>query len=134
MGVPGLIAGRGGRRGRDQHQVSALEPSHPRIRQGARLPGLVDLHPEFTRVGLEHGGRVSDVERRIVNLLEDSVRPAVQRDGGDIAFAGYDDGTVQLYMLGSCVGCPSAMATLKMGVENLLKDSIPEVKEVIAID
>jgi Fe-S cluster biogenesis protein NfuA len=76
----------------------------------------------------------SEVERKIMGILEDVVRPAVQRDGGDIAFAGYEEGTVQLYMLGSCVGCPSSMATLKMGVENLLKDAVPEVHEVVAID
>lgn len=75
-----------------------------------------------------------EVERKIIEVLEDAVRPAVQRDGGDIAFAGYDEGTVQLYMLGSCSGCPSSMATLKMGVEQLLKDSVPEVKEVVAIE
>lgn len=77
--------------------------------------------------------RYTGVEKRIVEVLEDVVRPAVQRDGGDIAFAGFEDGTVQLYMLGSCVGCPSSLATLKMGVENLLKDTVPEVKEVVAI-
>jgi Fe-S cluster biogenesis protein NfuA len=49
-------------------------------------------------------------------------------------FAGYSNGTVQLYMLGSCVGCPSSLATLKMGVEQLLKDAVPEVREVVAID
>jgi Fe-S cluster biogenesis protein NfuA len=78
--------------------------------------------------------RLGDVERRIVELLDDVVRPAVQKDGGDILFAGFDDGLVQLYMKGSCVGCPSSMATLKLGVENLLRDAIPEVREVIAID
>jgi Fe-S cluster biogenesis protein NfuA len=78
--------------------------------------------------------RLGDVERRIVELLDDVVRPAVQRDGGDILFAGFDDGLVQLHMKGSCVGCPSSMATLKLGVENLLRDSIPEVREVVAID
>jgi Fe-S cluster biogenesis protein NfuA len=77
---------------------------------------------------------LAEVERRIVEVLEEVVRPAVQRDGGDIAFAGYDEGVVQLYMLGSCTGCPSARATLKMGVETLLKDAIPEVREVVAID
>jgi Fe-S cluster biogenesis protein NfuA len=77
---------------------------------------------------------LGDVERKILEVLEDVVRPAVQRDGGDIAFAGYEEGTVQLYMLGSCSGCPSSMATLKMGVENLLKDAVPEIREVVAID
>ena len=77
---------------------------------------------------------LDEVERKIVEVLEDVVRPAVQRDGGDIMFAGYSGGTVQLYMLGSCVGCPSSLATLKMGVEQLLKDAVPEVREVVAID
>jgi len=75
-----------------------------------------------------------EVERRVIDLLDDVVRPAVQKDGGDIAFAGYDEGTVQIYMLGSCVGCPSSLATLKMGVERLLKETIPEVQEVVALD
>lgn len=78
-------------------------------------------------------GEVGEVERRIIEVLEDVVRPAVQRDGGDIAFAGFDNGVVQLYMLGSCVGCPSSVATLKMGVEALFKDAVPEVTEVVAI-
>jgi Fe-S cluster biogenesis protein NfuA len=74
-----------------------------------------------------------EIERRIIGVIEDVVRPAVQQDGGDIVFAGYDNGTVQLYMLGSCVGCPSSTATLKMGVETLLKEAVPEVTEVISI-
>jgi Fe-S cluster biogenesis protein NfuA len=74
------------------------------------------------------------VERRIHELLEGVIRPAVQRDGGDIAFAGYEDGRVQLYMHGSCVGCPSSRVTLKMGVENLLREEIPEIREVVALD
>jgi Fe-S cluster biogenesis protein NfuA len=78
----------------------------------------------------EHG----EIERKIIEVIEDVVRPAVQQDGGDIVFAGYDEGTVQLYMLGSCVGCPSSTATLKMGVENLLKEAVPEVTEVVSIE
>lgn len=78
-------------------------------------------------------GSLGEVEARIIEILETSVRPAVQRDGGDIAFAGYEDGVVQLYMLGSCVGCPSSTATLKMGIENLLRDAVPEVREVVSI-
>jgi Fe-S cluster biogenesis protein NfuA len=78
--------------------------------------------------------RLDATERKIVEVLEDVVRPAVQRDGGDILFAGYSEGTVQLFMQGSCVGCPSSLATLKMGVEQLLKDAVPEVREVVALD
>ena len=73
------------------------------------------------------------IEQKIVDVLEEVVRPAVQKDGGDIMFAGYAEGRVQLYMLGSCVGCPSSLATLKMGVETLLKDAVPEIREVVAI-
>jgi len=82
----------------------------------------------------EDAGDRGEVERRVIELLDDVVRPAVQKDGGDIAFAGYDEGTVQVYMLGSCVGCPSSLATLRMGVERLLKETIPEVREVVALD
>lgn len=79
------------------------------------------------------GADRSEVEAKIVQILEDFIRPQVQRDGGDIVFAGFEDGTVSLYMQGSCVGCPSSTATLKMGIENLLKDAVPEVNEVVAI-
>ena len=77
--------------------------------------------------------QVSDVERKIIEILEQVIRPAVAQHGGDIAFAGFDDGIVQLYLMGSCMGCPSSVATLKMGVENLLKEQVPEVREVVSI-
>jgi NFU1 iron-sulfur cluster scaffold homolog, mitochondrial len=77
--------------------------------------------------------RLGDVERRIVEVLEEVVAPAVAKDGGEIAFAGFEDGKVLLYMLGSCSGCPSSLATLKIGVEEILKDAIPEVREVEAL-
>jgi len=74
-----------------------------------------------------------ELEGRIRDLIDSTVRPAVQNDGGDIVFAGLDDGVVRLHMLGSCSGCPSSTATLKMGVENLLKETFPEVRSVEAI-
>lgn len=67
---------------------------------------------------------------QIVELLETRVRPAVARDGGDIVFQGFRDGVVYLHMRGACSGCPSAGATLKMGIENLLRHYVPEVREV----
>ena len=69
----------------------------------------------------------------IKELLESRVRPAVAQDGGDITFRGYRDGTVFLNMKGSCAGCPSSTATLKHGVQNLLRHFIPEVREVEAV-
>lgn len=74
----------------------------------------------------------SDVVKRIKELLENYVKPAVEMDGGAISFKGYEDGVVKLMMQGSCSGCPSSMITLKAGIEGMMKRMIPEVKEVIA--
>jgi Fe-S cluster biogenesis protein NfuA len=73
-----------------------------------------------------------DVVAQIKELLETRVRPAVAQDGGDIIFQDFRDGVVYLHMQGSCSGCPSSTATLKMGIENLLKHYVPEVVEVQA--
>lgn len=74
----------------------------------------------------------SDVVKRIKELLENYVKPAVEMDGGAISFKGYDNGTVNLMMQGACSGCPSSMITLKAGIEGMMKRMIPEVKEVVA--
>ncbi len=73
-----------------------------------------------------------DIEKRIIDLLETKIRPAVTRDGGDIKFENYKDGIVQVKLQGSCSGCPSSKMTLKQGVQNLLSHYIPEIKEVVA--
>jgi Fe-S cluster biogenesis protein NfuA len=67
---------------------------------------------------------------QIKELLETRVRPAVAQDGGDIVFHSFEDGVVYLHMQGSCSGCPSSTATLKMGIENMLRHYVPEVLEV----
>jgi Fe-S cluster biogenesis protein NfuA len=69
----------------------------------------------------------------IKELLDTRVRPAVAQDGGDIVFRGFDKGVVLLHMQGSCSGCPSSTATLKMGIENMLRHYVPEVTEVRAV-
>ena len=74
----------------------------------------------------------SDVVKRIKELLDNYVRPAVEMDGGAIQFRSYDAGTVNLMLQGSCSGCPSSMITLKAGIEGMMKRMIPEVKEVVA--
>ena len=74
----------------------------------------------------------SDIVKRIKELLENYVKPAVEMDGGAIGFKGYDNGVVTLSMQGSCSGCPSSMITLKAGIEGMMKRMIPEVKEVVA--
>ena len=73
-----------------------------------------------------------DIVKRIKELLDNYVRPAVEMDGGAIQFKSYDAGTVNLAMQGSCSGCPSSMITLKAGIEGMMKRMIPEVKEVVA--
>ncbi len=76
---------------------------------------------------------VDEISAKIVELLDTRVRPAVAQDGGDIIFRGYEDGIVYLHMQGACSGCPSSTATLRHGVENMLKYYIPEVVEVRAV-
>src|ERR1700742_1139455 len=73
-----------------------------------------------------------DVVKRMKELLEDYVKPAVEMDGGAIQFKSYEDGTVNLMLQGSCSGCPSSMITLKAGIGGMMKRMIPEVKEVVA--
>lgn len=69
----------------------------------------------------------------IKELLETRVRPAVAHDGGDIVFHGFQDGVVSLHLRGACAGCPSSTATLRNGIENLLKHFCPDVQEVRAV-
>ncbi len=73
-----------------------------------------------------------DVVKRIKELLENYVKPAVEMDGGAIQFKSYNNGVVNLMLQGSCSGCPSSMITLKAGIEGMMKRMIPEVKEVVA--
>lgn len=81
----------------------------------------------------ESAGEHVEIVNQIKELLDTRVRPAVAQDGGDITFQGFTDGVVYLHMQGSCAGCPSSTATLKSGVENLLRHYIPEVEEVRAV-
>ena len=76
---------------------------------------------------------LNEIEKKIVKILEQKIRPAVARDGGDIKFKEFKNGIVKVQLQGSCSGCPSSTMTLKQGVQNLLCHYLPEVKEVIAI-
>ena len=79
-------------------------------------------------------GEDSDIVVQIKELLDTRVRPSVAGDGGDIIFRSFEDGVVYLHMQGSCSGCPSSTATLKHGIENLLKYYVPEVQAVEAVE
>ena len=82
---------------------------------------------------LEDECQYQEIEKKIIKILDDKIRPAVARDGGDIKFKEYKKGIVKVQLQGSCSGCPSSTMTLKQGVQNLLKHYIPEVKEVEAV-
>lgn len=84
------------------------------------------------REGDNYTGRDAEIVTKIKDLIETYVKPAVEMDGGNIAFKGYDQGRVTVLMQGSCSGCPSSTMTLKAGIEGMLQRMIPEVKEVVA--
>ena len=81
----------------------------------------------------EENENLREIEQRIVKILDQKIRPAVARDGGDIKFKEFKNGVVKVQLQGSCSGCPSSTMTLKQGVQNLLCHYIPEVREVVAI-
>ena len=81
----------------------------------------------------EQSESLDEIEEKIVKLLDEKIRPAVAKDGGDIKFKEFKDGVVRVQLQGSCSGCPSSTMTLKRGVQNLLCHYLPEVKEVEAI-
>ncbi len=89
---------------------------------------------ETKSVFTEHASPKNEVEAKIIETLEQYIRPAVEQDGGMIAFAGLNDGVVSVQMKGSCQGCPSSTMTLKAGIEGLLKRLMPEdVREVVSV-
>jgi len=98
--------------------------------------GVVVNEEEAAKVKQESSNVASadddDVVKRVKELLESYVKPAVEMDGGAIQFKNYENGTVTLMLQGSCSGCPSSMITLKSGIEGMMKRMIPEVREVVA--
>jgi len=81
----------------------------------------------------ENNNELKDIEKKIVKILDEKIRPAVAKDGGDIKFKEFKNGIVKVQLQGSCSGCPSSTMTLKQGVQNLLCHYLPEVKKVEAI-
>ena len=114
----------------DNHEWQTLKPSISET--------IIEYYKSGTAImpqGEEDKTSASDTEDneaviKIKEILDTKVRPAVARDGGDITFHSFDNGIVYLNMKGSCSGCPSSTATLKRGIENMLKHYIPEVREV----
>ena len=105
---------------------------------GALMEHFVAERPVIEGAGDEIAEDVSPEDQEVVDqikdLLDTRVRPAVAGDGGDIVFRGYRDGIVRLHMQGACSGCPSSSATLKHGIENMLKHYVPEVRSVEQVE
>lgn len=72
----------------------------------------------------------SELEQRIVDMLDEEIRPAVAQDGGDVIYAGFDDGVLKLQLIGACGSCPSSTTTLRMGIERMLMEEFPEIRAV----
>ena len=106
--------------------VMAVLDSHLEANETVVTPEML------AQVSQPHGGE-GDVEQQIRNILDTEIRPAVQGDGGDITLEKYEGGVVYLHMRGSCSGCPSSTATLKMGIETRLREAIPGLVEVVAV-
>ena len=91
----------------------------------------VVINTEAKEAKKEGGG--SDIEQKILEILDSQIRPAVASDGGDVIFDSFKDGVLRLHLQGSCSSCPSSIMTLKSGIEAMLKRQIPELKEVISV-
>ena len=109
--------------------LSTLSPVMGQAQAGreAPLPPLRIAHVRADKLIYRPG------EAGILRILENEIRPAVMMDGGDIVFAGYQNGVLKLQLRGSCHHCPSSLVTLKMGIENRLKQEFPEVLSVEAV-
>ncbi|MDX9689134.1 MAG: NifU family protein [Proteobacteria bacterium] len=125
--------------GQDFISVTCVEGQDWSLLRPSVLQAIIN-HFMSDRPVLNEGGALStstattessgDVESQIRDLLDKRVRPAVAQDGGDVVFEKYEDGVVYLRLRGACAGCPSATATLKFGIEQMLRHFIPEVQEV----
>ncbi len=96
-------------------------------------PAVSPLTLDRGAIAAGTSGTETELDKKIKEVLDRDIRPAVAMDGGDIVFERFEEGVVYLYMQGSCAGCPSSTATLKMGIETRLKQQVPEVKEVVAL-
>ena len=127
--------------------VGIVEPSSASFKDplllecGKELKGFEIVYETYGKLNNENSNTIpEDIKElndetsiKINEIIEEKVRPAVARDGGDIIFNKFEDGIVYISMRGSCDGCPASTMTLKNGVENLLKHYIPEVQSVVPL-
>ena len=114
-------------------KTSAWGPLIPKISDLIREHLACGGNPKVCKNCAETSSPNSEVEKKIIEILNEQIRPALARDGGDVRFCGFENGIVKLHLKGACSGCPSATITLKMGIEAYLKEYLPEVKEVVRV-
>jgi len=114
----------------NNHEWQMIKPSISKAIIEYYKSGDAIILQEKENITGTNNSKDSEAVIKIKELLDTKVRPAVAKDGGDITFQSFDNGIVYLHMLGSCSGCPSSTATLKAGIENMLKHYVPEVREV----
>jgi Fe-S cluster biogenesis protein NfuA len=96
-------------------------------------PGAAHAGTQVTAPGIDPAN-LTELDRQIISILDEYIRPAVQGDGGAITFHSFNDGVVTVVLQGSCSGCPSSTMTLKAGIEGLLTRMVPEVNKVVALN
>lgn len=96
------------------------------------IPPVKENEKPTNVIQLTDPASLTELDKKIMGVLDEYIRPAVEGDGGAIHYKSFDEGKVTVILRGSCSGCPSSQATLKQGIETLMKDMIPEVKEVVA--
>lgn len=111
------------------HDIFTIEPEGEKIIESSGE----EKKPEITAT-IDHVPPSNDVEERIIGILEEYVRPAVENDGGAIHFNKYEEGKLTVVLKGACSGCPSSTVTLKNGIQGLFDSMMPEVKEIVALE
>jgi Fe-S cluster biogenesis protein NfuA len=115
-------------------KVSSWSALIPRVSETIReFLACGKTSPKACEKCMDAANPTTEIEKKIIQIMDEQIRPALARDGGDAVFCGFENGVVKLHLKGACSGCPSATMTLKMGIEAYLKEYIPEVKEVVRV-
>lgn len=112
---------------------TVLEPASEVIKELCSRDNIAYFDPALASKAAASSLEETESVKKIKEILDAEIRPAIAMDGGDCEFVGYEDGVVMLRMQGACSNCPSSVMTLKMGIENRLKEDIPEITEVIQV-
>ncbi len=117
----------------DMGWEKVLEPASELIKDLCAKKDLELFDPTLLESISSASADDSDIVKKIKSILDSEIRPAIAMDGGDCEFCGYEDGILTIRMQGACSNCPSSVMTLKMGIENRIREEVPELKEVVQV-